>query len=813
MATEVEYVNYKDFVAGLESTENPGVTDKAVVCNETDGPRVVPANTSALSNTATDSDLNAAASIELQTASGKKKAPANLFAKQSGLETTNSNVTALSTYAQNVAHSIAPEFDPTRDSEHAYPAGYSVMYTDGKVYTFTAPHYGAWTGSDVYERPESESLQDIGGSILDNGGIEFVSYSAGVVQFPIKSGRKYVIYNQNTSGAVTFSTRSYPNGSTVDGTFEISAGGNHEFTASSEASFVRFNAAVNAKVLDVLGHTYRIAKIEKDVESLPSLQTNVDALHREIEVSSETTGVGKNYDYKFIKDQKYKVIITGGPVNVYSRTGNSNVEQIADNKSNMTIDFTAAQNADMLRVFYTSTASVKVIYDKVDSFDIPHLQDNVDAVRTSFGVSGSTTGAVNYNYQFKYGKRYKLIVTGGHTVNLYTRTGSSNVETIATDVKDTIINFVCNADAELLRVYYSGTASVEVVWDKIDNFIEVGDAVLDACPPDYMYDNETLVPPSVTSGNVARYYDMWDNIVTAHPDFLTKSVIGRDESDTYDINCYTLKSYSDNIRSTLRINKNKKIIWVTDLHGDERKAAMSVYLFAKELLENRGNSKHLQMLWNNCEFIFIPLANPWGYENNSRYNYNGVNLNRNFGYNWVLDPDGPNTYNYGGASAMSESETQAVDSVIQANLDAFVCINHHNSVQIGSEGRAAYVASRFLAEKDIQQMVARVADGVLKNKYPWLLSLAANKKRNLLINTNVPSDNHGTMDDYVSMSLGRNCYLLEIPQYAEYPDSGSYTGESDLDLQNMAVSIAVNYLVGYVVKNKLIAYDRRRITE
>ena len=84
-ATEVEYVNYKDFVADLESTEAPGVDDVTVVSNETDGPRTIPANTSALTNTATDSDLTTDASFELQTATGKKKVPANLLAKASDL--------------------------------------------------------------------------------------------------------------------------------------------------------------------------------------------------------------------------------------------------------------------------------------------------------------------------------------------------------------------------------------------------------------------------------------------------------------------------------------------------------------------------------------------------------------------------------------------------------------------------------------------------------------------------------------------------------------------------------------------------------
>ena len=150
MATEVEYVNYKDFVADLESTEAPGVDDVTVVSNSSDGPRTIPANTSALTNVATDSDLTADASFELQTATGKKKAPANLLAKQRGLETTNGNVTSLTTYVQNVAHSIAPAFDATRTIENPYIAGKDIVtYTDGFLYVFKNDHYGAWNAGDV----------------------------------------------------------------------------------------------------------------------------------------------------------------------------------------------------------------------------------------------------------------------------------------------------------------------------------------------------------------------------------------------------------------------------------------------------------------------------------------------------------------------------------------------------------------------------------------------------------------------------------------------------------------------------------------
>lgn len=42
MSTELEYVPYSEFVAGLSTTENPTSADKTVISNTTDGPRAVP---------------------------------------------------------------------------------------------------------------------------------------------------------------------------------------------------------------------------------------------------------------------------------------------------------------------------------------------------------------------------------------------------------------------------------------------------------------------------------------------------------------------------------------------------------------------------------------------------------------------------------------------------------------------------------------------------------------------------------------------------------------------------------------------------
>ena len=53
MPSEMEFVNYKEFVAGLSETENPTSTDKQVICNPTDGPRSVPGSAKDRSTTLT----------------------------------------------------------------------------------------------------------------------------------------------------------------------------------------------------------------------------------------------------------------------------------------------------------------------------------------------------------------------------------------------------------------------------------------------------------------------------------------------------------------------------------------------------------------------------------------------------------------------------------------------------------------------------------------------------------------------------------------------------------------------------------------
>ncbi|MED5330696.1 MAG: M14 family zinc carboxypeptidase, partial [Planctomycetota bacterium] len=105
---------------------------------------------------------------------------------------------------------------------------------------------------------------------------------------------------------------------------------------------------------------------------------------------------------------------------------------------------------------------------------------------------------------------------------------------------------------------------------------------------------------------------------------------------------------SDNIQ--LEEDEPEVVFW-GNIHGDEEASGEITYNYAMELLDNYGAQPTVTGFINDFEIWVLPLTNPDGRVMSTRENANGVDLNRDFGWNWD---------HWGGStSPYSQVETQA----------------------------------------------------------------------------------------------------------------------------------------------------------
>ncbi len=146
------------------------------------------------------------------------------------------------------------------------------------------------------------------------------------------------------------------------------------------------------------------------------------------------------------------------------------------------------------------------------------------------------------------------------------------------------------------------------------------------------------------------------------------------------------------------IDENEpEILYNSVHHAREPASVAQLIMYMYYLLENYATDPEVQYLVDNSEMYFIPLVNPDGYMYNQTTDPNGggmwrknrrnngdgtfgVDLNRNYGYNWAYDNNGssPNTSSstYRGTAAFSEPEIQNMRDFCNAHQFR-LCLNYH----------------------------------------------------------------------------------------------------------------------------------------
>ena len=137
--------------------------------------------------------------------------------------------------------------------------------------------------------------------------------------------------------------------------------------------------------------------------------------------------------------------------------------------------------------------------------------------------------------------------------------------------------------------------------------------------------DQLSVLPNWTDGEYHDYYGatkMLNGFNEQSPDlvkvfFIGKSVLGKD------IWC---------IRLTNEKNNTKKPSCFIDgcIHGQEWEAGEACLYLAEYLLINFGANETITQILNSSEVFIVPVVNPDGRQDDTLYNENGINLNRNF---------------------------------------------------------------------------------------------------------------------------------------------------------------------------------------
>ncbi len=136
---------------------------------------------------------------------------------------------------------------------------------------------------------------------------------------------------------------------------------------------------------------------------------------------------------------------------------------------------------------------------------------------------------------------------------------------------------------------------------------------------------ETKVPPGYFT--YTEIINKMDSLVNAFPDICKKYSFG---TSLQGRQLAALK-ISDNVEID---EPEPEIFFDSGIHGDEIGGPQNVIYFARDLCIEYQTDTIIEDLINNREIWLYVMVNPDGRVNMTRYNNNGVDLNRDWGYMW-----------------------------------------------------------------------------------------------------------------------------------------------------------------------------------
>jgi len=273
-----------------------------------------------------------------------------------------------------------------------------------------------------------------------------------------------------------------------------------------------------------------------------------------------------------------------------------------------------------------------------------------------------------------------------------------------------------------------------------------------------------------------------------------KSIEGRE--------IYVIK-ISDNVQ----VDEEEPNIFMVGCHHAREWISVEVpLLFARYMVEHYGDNPEVQRAVNGSQVYILPILNPDGLEftihvyrwwrKNRRYNGDlswGIDLNRNYGYQWGYDDSGsspnPAGNTYRGPSPFSEPESNALRQFYLAHPPSGTLSYHNYSQNISYPWGFANLATPDEAEMNqiAQEMSQRIFQ--VNGSY-----YAYGRTPELLYVTN------GDHDDWVYGTFAVPAFTYELPP-VDYLHGGFINSEDEIDPIFSENLPAMLYFVNYFIND------------
>ena len=241
-----------------------------------------------------------------------------------------------------------------------------------------------------------------------------------------------------------------------------------------------------------------------------------------------------------------------------------------------------------------------------------------------------------------------------------------------------------------------------------------------------------------------QLYSEYDTLCEKYPLYLKRADDGSmlDENGN-EIRLYKLR-FNDTFISTSETGggsnqwkdeyEYNRCLLTSGVHGDEKTSVWGLLYTVRDILSSK--MAECSFIRNNCTLYIMPCINPWGFDNNSRNNKNGLNINRDTG-------------------TFTTKEAQAYKKIIDSASFA-LCIDVH-----GTQGSNTYFEfpKNFTPQSELFALAGKYYSSK-KDELSNIYGDASYKRRFF----SMISTFDGTFSEYAVSTQGAFSLITETPR-------------------------------------------------